>query len=138
MRRAILKHQHGNYSANLVWGPTLAPDLASQLTSSCDGLSSLGYEVSPFPEGDGVTFTHPQYSKEQALGHVDENFRWLAVTDKSLDEDQLYEVLRGFLWVGLLSRRFLLRFSDERTHRALSTIVGIGRSLGSDESRFST
>lgn len=91
MRRAILRHQNGNHCANLIWGPTLALELACQVSTACKGLSALGYEVSPFPEGDGVTFTHPQYSKETALGHVEEHFRWLAVTDKSLNEDELYE-----------------------------------------------
>jgi len=89
-RRAVLKHQNGHASANLIWGTPLHADLAARVPDGCHALRALGYFASPFPEGDGVAFSHPEYSPGSALIHVRAHFSWLDITDRQLPRHDLY------------------------------------------------
>jgi hypothetical protein len=90
-RLAILKHQKGNIYANLLWGLPLPPSLDIYVAKSCQALKEFGYFASAFPEKDGVTISHPNYSRETALADVQKAFYWLDITDKLASISQLYE-----------------------------------------------
>lgn len=89
-RIAILKHQSGRVSANLLWGPPLPADCQALVVDACAALRELGYFASPFPEGDGVTMSHPTYSPTAALADVTSQFSWLNITDEPIGEGELY------------------------------------------------
>lgn len=89
-RVAIFKHQKGNISANLLWGPPLLPELDVYVAESCQALRELGYFASAFPEKDGVTISHPNYLRETALTDIQTKFYWLDITDKLTHVSQLY------------------------------------------------
>ncbi|MGB3311264.1 MAG: hypothetical protein WBG32_11640 [Nodosilinea sp.] len=89
-RKAILKHQHKNVNANLIWGAPLPSQLASLLGDGCRQLHELGYHASCFPEGDGLTLNHPTYSPVNALKDICLAFPWLDIADKKRTEDDLY------------------------------------------------
>jgi hypothetical protein len=89
-REAVLKHQNGQISANLLWGPPLPADYAVRVADACAELRRLGYFASPFPEGDGITMSHPTYSPEAAHGDVCSQFPWLDITDGLMGEGELY------------------------------------------------
>ncbi len=89
-RIAILKHQQGNISANLLWGSPLPPELDVYVAESCQALRELGYFASAFPEKDGVTISHPNYLREAALSDIQTKFHWLDITDELTNISQLY------------------------------------------------
>lgn len=126
-RKALFTHQRGNVRANLVWGPPLAPDLAAQVGPACAGLRALGYCASPFPEGDGVSLGHDQYTPQVALADVRARFPWLAVTDVGLTEGDLYEGVALHCTVLVPVERFhLTRVVDAAPYRLIPP-------LGADE-----
>src|SRR5690606_10348018 len=88
-RTAVLKHQKGDVNANLIWGPPLSADYQLLAADACAALRKLGYFASPFPEGDGVTFSHPEYSPISAMSDVSSHFPWLDITE-DLHEGELY------------------------------------------------
>lgn len=89
-RVAILKHQRGCVSANLFWGPPLPAGRQALVVDACAVLRELGYSASPFPEGDGVTMSHPTYSPTAALADVSSQFSWLDITDEPIGQGELY------------------------------------------------
>jgi hypothetical protein len=88
-RLAVLRHQKENSNANLLWGPPLAHEMGLRVDESCKGLQSLGYFASPYPEGDGVTVSHPDYSPETALAEIRAHFPWIDITDAKIPVSKL-------------------------------------------------
>src|SRR5450830_1535884 len=82
-RQAVLLHQRGNVSANLMWGPPLTSEQKIQLVESLQALRGKDYWASPFPEGDGVTFTHKSYDGNKALVDLNACFEWLEISAPS-------------------------------------------------------
>ena len=89
-RKAILKHQYGRTAANLLWGPVLSEDFIALAWQGCEKLSNKGYFANLFPEGDGVTLSHPKYQKQKALQDVCAAFPWLLVDDETKSIASLY------------------------------------------------
>ncbi len=79
---AVLHHQRANVHANLLWR-TLSSKERDMIAASLDALRRLGYDASPFPEGDGITFGHSTYVEAEALEHVRQSFDWLQVVESS-------------------------------------------------------
>lgn len=73
---------HGNYSGNVLWRKGELPGNEPQLALSLARLTGLGYWVSPFPEGDGVTFNDKVAgrSEQQVFDDFCEAFPWLDVS----------------------------------------------------------
>lgn len=80
-RNAILKHQRNRMSANLMWGPPLPANFVVLAEEGCKGLRDLGYFANLFPEGDGITFSHSEYTQKNALQDVRFIFPWLHIKD---------------------------------------------------------
>lgn len=89
-RKAILKHQHGRATANLIWGPPLPAEFIMLAKEGCKNLHDLGYFANTFPEGDGITFSHPAYTKQKALQDVHSFFPWLHIEDRVQSAATLY------------------------------------------------
>ncbi len=95
-RKAILKHQKKNVSANLLWGPSLPDHLVKVIEDGCEDLRKLGYFANPFPEGDGIVLSHPAYAPQNALSDLRSIFPWLHIEDGKSSVAALYgsEVIR--------------------------------------------
>ncbi|MGB3492164.1 MAG: hypothetical protein WBA57_05520 [Elainellaceae cyanobacterium] len=89
-RKAILRHQRGNNSANLIWGPPLPEEYDKLIENGCKELHKLGYFANPFPEGDGITLKHPKYLPNNVLTDVRSIFPWLDTVDGVLSTASLY------------------------------------------------
>lgn len=90
-RKAILKHQRKNVNANLIWGPPLPSNFDLLLNDGCKKLRQLGYSASLFPEGDGLTLNHSEYSPINALAEIRLAFPWLDIVDKQRTQADLYD-----------------------------------------------
>ncbi len=90
-RKAILRHQSGRATANLIWGPPLPTELVELARKGCERLRKLGYFANLYLEGDGITFSHPAYTHQKALQDINSILPWLSVDDKELSEAALYE-----------------------------------------------
>ncbi len=83
---ALFLHPYENYSGNILWAfPTNSPDFES-LNESLNEIRKLGYWASAFPEGDGITFNHENYSKEKGLIDFSQCFSWMNFTVTLPDE----------------------------------------------------
>lgn len=86
---AVLVHPNENVSGNLLW-PGELPDAAlGALGPALVSLRAKGYWASPFPEGDGVTFTgepKERYAPDRALADFRESFPFLTIS--LLDKDE--------------------------------------------------
>lgn len=71
----------GNYHGNLLWNATDIKGKNSLIHQSLGMLSAMGYWASPFPEGDGVTFScqGKEKSADQILSDFKKAFPWLEI-----------------------------------------------------------
>lgn len=72
---------YGDFSGNLLWNADERAGKEAQITKSIETLTALGYWASPFPEGDGVTFSgkDQEITPEQMLVHLRTAFSWLEI-----------------------------------------------------------
>lgn len=75
---------NGNFSGNLLWRKAELPGKEALLNESIKAISAIGYWASPFPEGDGVTFSpnegEGERTSEQMLAHFQAAFPWLDIS----------------------------------------------------------
>ena len=83
---ALFLHPYDNYSGNILWTfPTNSPDF-EKMDESLKKIRKLGYWASAFPEGDGITFSHENYSNEKGLVDFSRCFSWLNLIVTSPNE----------------------------------------------------
>ncbi|QYZ67009.1 MAG: hypothetical protein OI74_09205 [Gammaproteobacteria bacterium (ex Lamellibrachia satsuma)] len=80
--KAIFKPPREPYTGNLLWDIVEARAFSSEITNSLEMLRKKGYWASPFPEGDGVTFTDEGKSKKdiELLNDFRACFDWLEIS----------------------------------------------------------
>lgn len=80
--KAIFKPQRGNYYGNLLWDAAEAAKKANEIRVSLEMIRTLGYFASPFPEGDGISFSDESKSKKDIdiLGDFRSCFDWLDIS----------------------------------------------------------
>lgn len=85
---AVLLPPHHEYTGNLLWNASDVIGRESDIGTSLNRLSELGYWASAFPEGDGVTFTEDSGKKpnKEIVSDVRACFDWLNI---SVDLTQL-------------------------------------------------
>lgn len=78
---AVLLPPHDECSGNLLWNAANIIGRESEIGESIDQLRGLGYWVSAFPEGDGVTFTEGSGKKstDELTQDVSSSFVWLDI-----------------------------------------------------------
>ncbi len=86
MKKAILLHQRENICANIRWVPPLSLVEFNHLSLSINELRTLGYWASPFPEGDGVTFSHERYDRDTAVNDISLCFSWLEINEEDHEQ----------------------------------------------------
>lgn len=62
-----------------VGAPPLKKCLEHQLCASLEQLRERGYWASPFPEGDGITFSHESYDEDTAAKDIQSCCQWLEI-----------------------------------------------------------
>lgn len=79
---AVLKPPHHQYNGNLLWNVANVVGKENEISESLDQFRNLGYWASPFPEGDGVTFSDETKSKgiDELFEDVTRCFTWLVVS----------------------------------------------------------
>jgi|GEM_PF-1085529 len=95
MNKALLIHPNGNMSGNLRW-PSRNEFEQHKISASLDKIRKLGYWASPFPEGDGITFTNDNYLASQALDDFRNSFDWIAIEECELSDlyHKMSEILK--------------------------------------------
>ncbi len=78
---AVLLPPHHEYTGNLLWNASDVSGRETEVSASLDQLRELGYWASPFPEGDGVTFTEDTGKKKNdaLVSDVRACFKWLNI-----------------------------------------------------------
>lgn len=79
---AILKPPREPYTGNLLWSAEEAHNYHSEIVQSLDKVRKLGYWASPYPEGDGVSFTDESKKKKdiEMLNDFRSCFDWLVIS----------------------------------------------------------
>jgi len=84
-----------NYSGNLLWNKSEFSDVKSRIEISLGKLREIGYWVSPFPEGDGITFNiydeAIKKSNKEMLDDFRAAFDWVDI-EKSKSKDSNLEL----------------------------------------------
>ena len=80
--KATFKPPRTPYNGNLLWDASKAQKSNLNIQSSLERLRKLGYWVSPFPEGDGITFLDEKNSKKdiEILNDFRLCFDWLEIS----------------------------------------------------------
>jgi hypothetical protein len=80
--KAIFKPPREPYTGNLLWDVNEARNHVSAIQISLERIRKLGYWASPFPEGDGVTFTDEAKTKKDSeiVKDFQHCFDWLEIT----------------------------------------------------------
>lgn len=80
--KAIFKPPREPYAGNLLWSVGEAENFQSELVQSLNKVRKLGYWASPFPEGDGVTFTDESKKKKdvEMANDFRSCFDWLEIS----------------------------------------------------------
>lgn len=103
---AIYLDAKENVSANLKWiDKYIYPkkDLSDALTR----LRSKGYTVSQFPEGDGITFTHPSHSNAKMYQDLCSQMPWIDIyTTEQCETDEFKGLLEETVIVFMPMPRF--------------------------------
>lgn len=63
----VLIHPTGNVSGNVLWPTPPSAEEQQLIQTGIEGLRSIGYWASPFPEGDGITFSKDGYRPEAGV-----------------------------------------------------------------------
>lgn len=79
--RATLLPPRDNYTGNLAWNAVQFKARKAEISSSLEVLRDMGYWASPYPEGDGVTFSLNGISKtsDEMLTDFRQSFDWVEV-----------------------------------------------------------
>lgn len=95
MKKAFLLHPNGNMNGNLRW-PSRNEFEQDKISASLDKIRKLGYWASPFPEGDGITFTNGNYLTSQALDDFRNSFEWIEIEECELSDlqNKMSEILK--------------------------------------------
>lgn len=84
-----------NYSGNLLWNKSKFEDKKPEIEASLLKLREFGYCVSPFPEGDGITFNlndkNIVRSDDEMFNDFQACFDWIVV-EKSITKDSNSEL----------------------------------------------
>lgn len=87
---AVLKLSNNNVNGNLIWMPPyLYP--VSDLERGIDELKKIGYWVSAFPEGDGLTFRMNNQSKKESFSDFEIAFPWMNISNYEFNQEFDYE-----------------------------------------------
>jgi hypothetical protein len=89
--KAILKPPREPYTGNLLWNANEVHNYHSEIAKSLDKVRTLGYWASPYPEGDGVTFTDESKKKKdiEILNDFRSCFDWLEISvDLTFSKDK--------------------------------------------------
>ncbi|HBK4689134.1 hypothetical protein I5R28_18990 [Serratia marcescens] len=73
--KAHLLPPRENYNGNLIWRKEDFIDKVDKISTSLEQLRSLGYWASPFPEGDGITFSYKNDNHQKNNLDIIEDFR---------------------------------------------------------------
>lgn len=77
--KANLLEPYENYTGNLLWGSNGKKLQEEKIKQSLDNLRARGYWASPYPEGDGVTFTRTEAKEADLLTDFQACFPYLCV-----------------------------------------------------------
>lgn len=79
--KAIFKPPRYPYTGNLILEVGEALEFSSEIQGSLERIRGLGYFASPFPEGDGISFTDETKSKKdmEILNDFRSSFEWLNI-----------------------------------------------------------
>ena len=79
--------QEIKFSGNLLWGTNnLQPK--GKVLNACYQLRNKGYWASPFPEGDGITFSNNALSNKEIFKDIVEAFYWMEVNPEDSQENR--------------------------------------------------
>lgn len=82
--KAFLLPPYDNSPGNLLWSPFQSEEHAIEIEASLTKIVNMDYFASPFPEGDGVTFTSNTIKTEnQIISDIKECFDWLEIMKTS-------------------------------------------------------
>lgn len=85
MGKAVLLHPTGSMNGNLRWASRNNFDKV-KIAISLERLREMGYWASPFPEGDGVTFSSENYQEARAMEDFKVSFEWIEIEECKLSE----------------------------------------------------
>lgn len=85
--KAVVLHQNGNVNGNILWPRPLTDEERESLIAACSALRKEGYWVSPFPEGDGVTFRKEPYGSAGVFAELQAAFSFLELQEAEYGRD---------------------------------------------------